>query len=73
MPSGGVQCTTRLLASSGLVGLVGPSGPLSQADTSRSFDRRRKQFTTGSPPVRGFDWEATGDRMVQAGFDESTR
>ena len=49
-------CTTRLLASSGLVGLVGPSGPLSPSDsTSRSFDRRRrrKQFLQpGALPVR---------------------
>ena len=43
-------CTSRVVGGSGLVGLVGPSGPLSQADTSRSFDRRRKQFTTGREP-----------------------
>ena len=64
-------CTSRVVGGSGLVGLVGPSGPLSKPDTSRSSDRRRKQFTTES----GFYWEGTGvaDRMVQAGFDESTR
>ena len=64
-------CTSRVVGSPGLVGLVGPSG----SDSNRSFDRE-SSLQPGARPVRGFDGETgteVGDRMVESGFNESIR